>query len=182
MPAAARRRLTCAGILRDLFAREGRAADDFHYVSSPLGRASETMEIVRKGPRPAAGRLCARPAAAGDRLRRLGGTDLSRRPRARQGRRRAARASRSGCSGRPAARPTRRSRSASAPGTRASTRDTVVTAHGGTGRALVAYLGIAAAGRRRAPADRAGLRVCVREQCDGAVRVAWTSAAHGSSR
>ncbi|MGH6767889.1 MAG: histidine phosphatase family protein [Xanthobacteraceae bacterium] len=39
----------CAGILRDLFARQSRAADDFHYVSSPLVRASETMDIVRTG-------------------------------------------------------------------------------------------------------------------------------------
>ena len=39
----------CAGILRDLFARDGRAATDLHYVSSPLLRASETMDIVRKG-------------------------------------------------------------------------------------------------------------------------------------
>jgi broad specificity phosphatase PhoE len=38
----------CADILRDLFARDGRAATDFHYVSSPLVRASETMDIVRK--------------------------------------------------------------------------------------------------------------------------------------
>ncbi len=38
----------CADILRDLFARDGRAATDFHYVSSPLVRASETMDILRK--------------------------------------------------------------------------------------------------------------------------------------
>ena len=38
----------CAGILLDLFARDGRIASDFHYVSSPLVRASETMDIVRK--------------------------------------------------------------------------------------------------------------------------------------
>ena len=36
----------------------------------------------------------------------------------------------------------RRSRRASAPGTRRSTRDTVVAAHGGTARALIAHLGI----------------------------------------
>jgi len=38
----------CAGILRELFARDGRATTDFHYVSSPLVRATETMDIVRK--------------------------------------------------------------------------------------------------------------------------------------
>jgi broad specificity phosphatase PhoE len=34
-------------LLRDLFAGERRQANDFHYVSSPLNRARETMEIVR---------------------------------------------------------------------------------------------------------------------------------------
>jgi broad specificity phosphatase PhoE len=36
-----------ADILRDQFAREGRAPGDFAYVSSPLVRASETMELMR---------------------------------------------------------------------------------------------------------------------------------------
>ncbi len=35
-------------ILRGLFAREQRAAAAFHYVSSPLVRASETMDIMRR--------------------------------------------------------------------------------------------------------------------------------------
>ncbi len=35
------------GILRDLFARDERRADDYAYVSSPLMRARETMELVR---------------------------------------------------------------------------------------------------------------------------------------
>jgi len=38
-----------AEILRELFARDGRSPDDFDYVSSPLARARETMEIVRRG-------------------------------------------------------------------------------------------------------------------------------------
>jgi broad specificity phosphatase PhoE len=37
----------CGGILRDLFARDGRNPADFNYVSSPLGRACETMALVR---------------------------------------------------------------------------------------------------------------------------------------
>lgn len=37
----------CAGVLRDLFARDRREAADYAYVSSPLRRARETMEIVR---------------------------------------------------------------------------------------------------------------------------------------
>jgi broad specificity phosphatase PhoE len=35
-------------LLRDLFARERRQANVFHYVSSSLNRARETMEIVRR--------------------------------------------------------------------------------------------------------------------------------------
>jgi probable phosphoglycerate mutase len=37
----------CGEILRDLLARDGRAADSFDFVASPLGRARETMEIAR---------------------------------------------------------------------------------------------------------------------------------------
>jgi probable phosphoglycerate mutase len=37
----------CGEILRELFARDGRNPADFSYVSSPLGRARETMELVR---------------------------------------------------------------------------------------------------------------------------------------
>ena len=36
------------GILRDLFARDGRAAASFEYVSSPLRRATETMQLLRR--------------------------------------------------------------------------------------------------------------------------------------
>ncbi len=37
----------CGELLRDLFARDGRAAADFDYVSSPLLRASTSMELIR---------------------------------------------------------------------------------------------------------------------------------------
>jgi probable phosphoglycerate mutase len=37
----------CGTILRDLFARSGRNPAEFDYVSSPLGRACETMEMMR---------------------------------------------------------------------------------------------------------------------------------------
>lgn len=37
----------CGGVLRGLLAREGRAPADCAYVSSPLVRARETMELVR---------------------------------------------------------------------------------------------------------------------------------------
>ena len=39
----------CAGILRDLLQRDGHDLAGFDYVSSPLGRARETMELVRTG-------------------------------------------------------------------------------------------------------------------------------------
>ncbi len=37
----------CADLLRDLFARERRRAEDYDYVSSPLQRARQTMLVVR---------------------------------------------------------------------------------------------------------------------------------------
>ena len=37
----------CADILADLFAREGRGPQAYDYVSSPLIRARETMDVVR---------------------------------------------------------------------------------------------------------------------------------------
>jgi probable phosphoglycerate mutase len=39
----------CGAILRDLLTRSGRPAAQFDYVSSPLGRARETMELMRTG-------------------------------------------------------------------------------------------------------------------------------------
>ena len=37
----------CGVLLRDLLTRNGSAMTDFDYVSSPLGRARETMELMR---------------------------------------------------------------------------------------------------------------------------------------
>jgi probable phosphoglycerate mutase len=37
----------CGDILRDLFTRTGRSPAELDYVSSPLGRARETMELAR---------------------------------------------------------------------------------------------------------------------------------------
>jgi broad specificity phosphatase PhoE len=55
------------GILHGLFARDGRAAASFAFVSSPLGRARHTMELVR-------GALQLPPGqyALDDRLREIG--------------------------------------------------------------------------------------------------------------
>src|SRR5690242_15191380 len=37
----------CGEVLGELLERDGRAAADYEYVSSPLGRARETMELMR---------------------------------------------------------------------------------------------------------------------------------------
>ena len=37
----------CGGVLRDLIARNRHEPNEFAYVSSPLTRARETMELVR---------------------------------------------------------------------------------------------------------------------------------------
>ena len=37
----------CGGLLKDLFAREERQTSDYAYVSSPLQRARETMQLAR---------------------------------------------------------------------------------------------------------------------------------------
>jgi probable phosphoglycerate mutase len=37
----------CGEVLRELLERTGRALDDYDYVSSPLGRARETLELMR---------------------------------------------------------------------------------------------------------------------------------------
>jgi probable phosphoglycerate mutase len=47
-PAGRAQAVRCGHILADLFARSGRAAAQFEYVSSPLVRARDTMEIMRR--------------------------------------------------------------------------------------------------------------------------------------
>lgn len=39
----------CGGVLRDLFARDSMKLASFDYISSPLGRAIQTMALVREG-------------------------------------------------------------------------------------------------------------------------------------
>jgi probable phosphoglycerate mutase len=46
-PAGRAQAVRCADILRDLLARDGRAVTNLDYVSSPLVRARDTMEIMR---------------------------------------------------------------------------------------------------------------------------------------
>jgi broad specificity phosphatase PhoE len=39
--------MDCGNVLANLFARDGRGAEDFAYVASPLQRARETMQLLR---------------------------------------------------------------------------------------------------------------------------------------
>jgi probable phosphoglycerate mutase len=39
----------CGEIMRDLLARAGRKPDEFAFIASPLGRARDTMELMRRG-------------------------------------------------------------------------------------------------------------------------------------
>lgn len=132
----------CAEILRDLFARDGCAAADLHYVSSPLVRASETMDIVRKGlGLPAVGyardpRL--KEIAFGD-WEGLTYPDVVRRDRHIVEQRESSK-----WLFRPPGGETYEEVARRVGEWHASLdRDTVVTAHGGTARALVGHLGIA---------------------------------------
>ena len=104
-------------------------------------------------------------AAERNRVRRLGGAHLSRSARSATSRRcdqREARQVAVPC--RRAARATRRSRARVGDWYATLDRDTVVTAHGGTARALVGASRHRAAGGGRAPADRAGRGLRLRGQ------------------
>ena len=131
----------CGELLRDLFARDGRTAQDFDYVSSPLVRARETMDLLRAtlGLEPAGYRVDARLAEIafgeweGLTLEEVLARDkdvIARRDSDKwhflspDGESYEQVAKRVGAS------------------FDALKRDAVVTAHGGTGRALIAHLGI----------------------------------------
>jgi len=132
-----------AAILRELFAREGRAADDFHYVSSPLVRASETMEIVRKAlglPADGYAREPRLSEIAFGEWEGLTYLDVLKRDKEVVDRREHEKWLFRPPGGETYAEVAQRVGAWHA----SLTRDAVVTAHGGTGRALVAYLGIAA--------------------------------------
>ncbi len=133
----------CADILRDLFARDGRAATDFHYVSSPLVRASETMDILRKAlglpPDGYAREPRLKEIAFGD-WEGLTYLDVLKRDRSVVDRREGDKWLFRPPGGETYEEVARRVGAWHA----TLDRDTVVTAHGGTARALVGYLGIAA--------------------------------------
>ena len=147
----------CGDILRGLFAREGRDPAELDYVSSPLGRARETMELVRVRRsvcRPTA--IASTTAACRDRLRRLG--RLHHRADAGRAIRTASpgASTTNGISCRPAARATRWSPARMRDWYESLTRDTVAVAHGGTARGLMAHSRHRHAGRGRRWSIRAG--------------------------
>ncbi|HLH95586.1 MAG TPA: histidine phosphatase family protein [Xanthobacteraceae bacterium] len=133
----------CGEILRDLFARDDRAATDLDYVSSPLARARETMEIVR-----AMLKLPQECYAVDQRLAEIAFGEwegltyaevMQRDPDV------VARREADKWGFVPPGGENYKMVAARVGAWYASlTRDTVATAHGGTARALVAYLGIAA--------------------------------------
>ena len=132
----------CAGILLDLFARDGRAPADFHYVSSPLVRARETMDIVRNTlglpPGGYAREPRLREIAFGD-WEGLTYLDVLQRDKTVVDRRESEKWLFRSPGGETYEEVARRVGEWYA----TLDRDTVVTAHGGTARALVGYLGIA---------------------------------------
>ncbi len=152
----------CGEVLaRSVGASEAATRPTLDFVSSPLGRATETMELVRPALGLARARLSARaapdrncPSATGKarpsrsctRTIRCGFRSAS---------------TTSGISCRRAAKAMRWSRPACAVGTTASPATRVATAHGGTARGLMACLRHRQAGRR--PADRyhPGRGLCV---------------------
>jgi broad specificity phosphatase PhoE len=131
----------CSGVLRDLLACERGAATDCAYVSSPLKRARETMEILRAGLE-----LPARAYAVDERLIEIAfgeweGLTLAeieaRWPNA------VAERERDKWGFTPPGGESYRDVTARVGAWYATvTRDTVVAAHGGVGRALIAYFNI----------------------------------------
>jgi broad specificity phosphatase PhoE len=131
----------CADILRDLFARDGLAADELDYVSSPLVRARKTMELMREtlGLAPTAYRADDRLAeiAFGE-WEGLTYDEVLARDKDIVSRRESDKWGFLPPGGENYAQVTARVRAWHA----TVAKDTVVAAHGGTARALIAHLGI----------------------------------------
>jgi broad specificity phosphatase PhoE len=131
----------CGEILRDLLVRDGRAPDDLDYVSSPLVRARETMELMRTalGLAPAGYRSDERLAeiAFGE-WEGLTYDDVLARDKDVVGRRESDKWGFLPPGGENYAQVTVRVSAWHA----TVVKDTVVAAHGGTARALIAHLGI----------------------------------------
>jgi broad specificity phosphatase PhoE len=133
--------VACGDILRDLLVRDGRAPDDLDYVSSPLVRARATMELMRAtlALDPAGYRIDDRLAeiAFGE-WEGLTYDDVLARDKDIVARRESDKWGFLPPGGENYAQVTVRVRAWHA----TVARDTVVAAHGGTARALIAHLGI----------------------------------------
>ncbi len=132
----------CGEILRDLFGRDGRDPADLDYVSSPLGRACQTMELAR----PELG-LPADGYAIAPRLSEISfgeweGFTIAQ-LHARDPQRIAAREHDKWHFVPPGGESYQMVSARIAEWYESLSRDTVVTAHGGTARGLIAFLGIA---------------------------------------
>jgi probable phosphoglycerate mutase len=134
--------MRCGALLEDLFERDRRRAQDFAYVSSPLVRATETMELVRAAlGLPRAGYAIEPRLAeiAFGEWEGLSYDEVLRRDPDVVARREANKWSFRPPGGENYAEVAERVGAWH----RALARDTVVAAHGGTARALIAHLGIA---------------------------------------
>jgi len=132
----------CGGILKDMFTRDGFNAASFDYMSSPLGRASQTMELLRD----ALG-LVATGYAIDQRLAEIAFGDWEgftiAQLHASDPQRIAAREQDKWSFVPPHGESYRMVAARMGEWHRSLARDCVVTAHGGTARGLIAYLGIA---------------------------------------
>jgi probable phosphoglycerate mutase len=128
--------------LRDLFAGNGRNPDDFDYVSSPLGRARETMELVRTPLGMPGDGYRIEPRLAEISFGDWEGFTIAQ-LRARDPQRIAAREHDKWHFVPPGGESYETVSSRMREWYRSLTRDTVAVAHGGTARGLIAHLGIA---------------------------------------
>ena len=132
----------CGDILRDLFAREGRDPASLDYVSSPLGRAMQTMELARPSLGLSAGGYRAEPLLAEISFGEWEGFTIAQ-LHERDPQRIAAREHDKWHFVPPGGESYKMVAARMREWHLGLTRDTVAIAHGGTARGLMAYLGIA---------------------------------------
>ena len=132
----------CGDILRDLFARDGRNPADLDYVSSPLGRARKTMELLRASLGLLADRYEIEPRLAEIAFGDWEGFTIAQ-LHSRDPQRIAAREQDKWHFVPPGGESYKTVSGRMSEWYEGLTRDTVAVAHGGTARGLIAYLGIA---------------------------------------
>ena len=132
----------CGDILHDLFAREGRDPANLDYVSSPLGRARKTMELLRASLDLPADRYEIEPRLAEIAFGDWEGFTIAQ-LHSRDPQRIAAREHDKWHFVPPGGESYKTVSGRISEWYEGLTRDTVAVAHGGTARGLIAYLGIA---------------------------------------